>query len=308
MNVQPIISIVMVIFNMAREIKRTLHSLTSTYQVDVSGQDYEVVVVDNGSSTPLSVDYVKSFGSNFNYHYIEDALPSPAPAINFGVRQSRGRAVGIMIDGARILSPGIIKYALQAFRTFQNPVVATLGWHLGPDLQNHSVLDGYNQQVEDQLLASINWPKDGYRLFEISALASSSKEGWFMPQAESNCLFMLRETFDNMGGYEERFNTPGGGLVNLDMYTRACELPDAELVVILGEGNFHQIHGGIATNVSETMNRALWQEWQELYFKIRQKEYTVPLRRPDHFIGHMPQQALKWVLYSAEIAVENLTG
>ena len=35
MNIQPTISVVVVIFNMAREIKRTLYSLTSTYQVGV---------------------------------------------------------------------------------------------------------------------------------------------------------------------------------------------------------------------------------------------------------------------------------
>ncbi len=210
MNIQPTVSIIVVIFNMEREIKRTFYSLASTYQVGVRQQDYEVIVIDNDSSAPLSVEYIKSFGPNFSYHYLTDGSPSPAPAINFGVRQSRGTVVGIMIDGARILSPGIIKYALYAFKTFQNPVVATLGWHLGPDLQNRSILNGYTQDVEDQLLESIGWPTDGYRLFEISSLAGSSQRGWFMPTNESNCLFMLKETFDNMGGYEERFDMPGG--------------------------------------------------------------------------------------------------
>ena len=304
-SIQPIASIIIVIFNMEREAKRTLYSLTSEYQEGVSEQDYEVIVVDNGSTIPLSVDYIESFGPNFKYYYIENASPSPASAVNFGVRQSGGRIVGVMIDGARILSPGIMKYALHAIQTSQNPVVGTLGWHLGPDFQMRSVLSGYNQKVEDQLLERIDWPKDGYRLFEISSLAGSSENGWFMPVSESNCLFMLRETFDKLGGYDERFDMPGGGLVNLDMYTRACELPDSELIIILGEGNFHQIHGGVATNVAPQKNQTLWKEWEEQYFKIRGKRYTRPVKRLE-YIGHVPRQALKWILYSAETAIKEL--
>ena len=302
-GIQPIVSIVVVIFNMEREAKRTLYSLTSEYQEGVIEQDYEVIVVDNGSTVPLSVDDIESFGPNFKYYYIEDASPSPASAINYGVRQSGGRIVGTIIDGARILSPGLIKYALCAFKTFLNPILSTLGWHLGSDVQMRSIQNGYNQEVEDQLLKSIDWPKDGYRLFEISSLAGSSEAGWFMPIAESNCLFMLRETFDKLGGYDERFDSAGGGLVNLDFYSRVCELPDAELIIILGEGNFHQIHGGVATNVSEPKNQMLWKEWEAQYFKIRNKKYTVPVKRPE-YIGHVPRQALKWMLYSAEKAIE----
>jgi len=302
-KVQPTVSIIVVIFNMEREAKRTLYSLTSKYQEGVSEQDYEVIVVDNGSSVHHSDDYVEDFGPNFNYYYIDNASPSPASAVNFGVRQSSGRIVCIMIDGARILSPGIIKYALRAVQIYQNPIVSILGWHLGPDIQMRSVNNGYNQKVEDQLLESIDWLKDGYRLFEISSLAGSSEAGWFMPIAESNCLFMLRETFDKLNGYDERFDSAGGGLVNLDFYSRVCELPDAELIIILGEGNFHQIHWGVATNVSEQKNQLLWKEWEEQYFKIRNKRYTLPNKRPE-YIGHVPRQALKWIFYAAEKAIE----
>jgi glycosyltransferase involved in cell wall biosynthesis len=304
-SVQPIVSIVVVIFNMEREAKRTLYSLTSKYQEGISEQAYEVIVVDNGSSVQFSRDYFESLGSNFNYYYIKDASPSPASAVNFGVSQSRGRIVGLMIDGARILSPGVIKYALLAFQTFQNPIVGTLGWHLGSDLQNRSILNGYSQKTEDQLLESIDWANDGYRLFEIASLAGSSQNGWFLPINESNCLFMLRETFDKLNGYDERFDSAGGGLVNLDFYSRCCELLDSELIHILGEGNFHQIHGGVATNIPEQANRMKWKEWEEQYFKIWKKKYVPPVKRP-LYLGHVPHESLEWILYSAEKAIEKL--
>jgi hypothetical protein len=210
-----------------------------------------------------------------------------------------------MIDGARILSPGVLKYARLAGLAFTEPIIATLGWHLGPDVQMRSILDGYDRAVEDRLLASIDWPNDGYRLFDVSSFAGSSNMGWFLPIVESNCLFLYRHTFERLGGYDERFERPGGGLVNIDFYKRACELPGSTLVTIVGEGSFHQIHGGVATNVPEETNQRLWKEWEADYADIRGTRYERP-NRVSEYVGHVPPQALKWIAQSAAIALRSV--
>jgi glycosyltransferase involved in cell wall biosynthesis len=297
--------VIVVVFDMEREARRTLQSLAPTYQCEVREDDYEVIVVDNGSRRRLPEAYFHGLGKNVRYHYVENASPSPAAAVNWGVRQARGDLLGIAIDGARILSPGVIKYARLAAQAFAKPVIATLGWHLGPDVQMRSILAGYDRAVEDRLLASIDWPNDGYRLFEISSLAGSSNMGWFLPMRESNCLFLFRETFEALGGYDERFSRPGGGLVNLDLYRRACDLPGSALVTILGEGSFHQIHGGVATNVSEETNLRLWKEWEAEYVAIRKCRYEDPVRRAE-YIGHVPRQGLRWIAHSTEMARRRL--
>jgi cellulose synthase/poly-beta-1,6-N-acetylglucosamine synthase-like glycosyltransferase len=46
-------SVVVVAYNMAREMLRTLLSLSASYQRDIHADDYEVIVVDNGSTPPL---------------------------------------------------------------------------------------------------------------------------------------------------------------------------------------------------------------------------------------------------------------
>ena len=295
----PTISVVVILYNMDREGKRTLFSLSTNYQKGVSDQDYEVIVVDNGSKPPFPKEYLKDLKGNFRYYYIENASPSPAVAINYGVLQSRGKFVGIMIDGARILTPGIIHYALRAFAAFENPVVSILAWHLGWDIQANAILKGYNKKAEDSLLAKINWPEQGYRLFEISSLAGSNIDGWFMPKAESSCIFLSRENLDRLGGYDERFDKPGGGLLNLDMYRRACSLPDTDLVILLGEGSFHQLHGGAMTGKTGKEREQLFKEWSEQYRNIRGEPFKPPDRIP-HYIGHAPPQAIKFLLFSAE--------
>ncbi len=295
---RPKMSIILIVYNMEREAPRTLQSLSSSYQQNISSNDYEVIVVDNGSPKPLGKDIVTSMGKNFQYHYITDAHPSPAAAINFGVKQSKADIVCIMIDGARILTPGLLHHALLAFKAYEDPSVAALGWHIGPEAQQKSVLKGYSKEVEDQLLAGISWPDEGYRLFEISSLAGSSNDGCFCPIAESNTIFIKRDVFDEIGRYDTAFDIPGGGLINLDFYRRACERKDASVVILLGEGSFHQVHNGVSTNIPEEECSERFQEWAAQYLKIRGIAYDKPKYKAQ-YLGVIPPEAIKYVAWSA---------
>jgi len=283
----PLVSIIVVFYDMSREAPRTLHTLTPEYQ-GVSASHYEVIVIDNGSPTPLDAEFVCSMSCNFKYVYIEDAHPSPASALNKGAALAEGKILGLSIDGARMLSPGVLGYAIRAFKTFRNPIVTTLGFHLGPKIQIESILDGYNQTQEDSLLENVPWATNGYRLFEISSFAGSSRYGWFAPAAESNCLFLSSRLYDDLGGFDEAFDFPGGGLVNVDFYSRACRAPNTELVQLLGEGTFHQFHGGAMTGKTAEDASIEYLRLDTQYKKIRGHNFQMPLRR-SHFIGHFPK-------------------
>lgn len=284
-EVRPKLSIIVVIYNMKREAPRTLRSLSCGYQKNVTPEDYEVIVVDNGSKPEEAInnEIVTSFGPNFVYCSLgADAQPSPAYAVNAGVSHSRGEFVAVMIDGARLASPGLVHSACVAAKTYKRSVIATLSWHLGPTSQQDSIKNGYNQEVEDSLLAKIDWPNgDAYRLFEISALGHSARDGIFHTPGESNFLVMSRLLFDELQGYDENFNLPGGGLVNQDMFARACSLSDTEVIVLLGEGTFHQLHGGISTNDTDVKNYCILStSWHEQYHNLRGKPFAKSKRIP----------------------------
>ena len=295
MNFRPKLSIIVVIFNMQREALRTLYSLSTDYQIGVESKDYEVIVIENGSTAPLSKSQVLSLGNSFSYINLRDeSHPSPARALNKGINIAKGTNLAFIIDGARIVTPGIVRMALLGLNIYPRTIIATLSWHLGPDIQMRSIHHGYCKEIEDKLLNDIKWKKNGYNLYEISTLAASSSNGYFSPISESNVLFMPKKLALELKGFDERFDMPGGGLLNLDFYYRSCSLPDTELVILLGEGSFHQVHGGIASN---SLNNEYIRMAFNQYFFIHNRKYLVPNKDPI-YIGMIPEQSLKFFALS----------
>ena len=290
---RPRVSVVVVAYNIPRELPRTLLSLSSRFQHHINANEYEVIVVDNGSPLPIRLEAISGLDGNYHLIRIEQAPSSPAAAANIGLAHAQGEVVGVMVDGARIATPGLLHFARHGAHLFEASIVACLGWHLGHDFQRWAIQARYDQAREDALLASIDWPNEGYRVFEISTMDESSVDGWLAPIAESNALFMRQATWKRVGGLDERFNAPGGGLVNLDVFRRAAELPDSELVILLGEATFHQLHGGVATNAPPGKSHDNWTRWTEQYQEIRRRPYEVPrFRNPPTYIGTLPQPAL----------------
>ncbi|WPP05430.1 glycosyltransferase family A protein [Methylocella tundrae] len=273
----PALSIILIAHNMERELPRTLKSFSPPMQQGLSVDDYELIVVDNGSRRPFRQQELEPFAPNVRVLDAPDPTPSPVAAIHQGLVAAKGELIGVCIDGARMASPGLLVNALAASQLHPKPVIGTLAFHLGFKVQMESVLEGYSQEVEDTLLARCDWEKDGYRLFQISSFAGSSAEGWFELPAEANALFLKRSHWRDLnGGYDIRFRTPGGGLANLDLWHRLAEDATSGLIMLLGEATFHQVHGGVATNALESP----WAEFSREYRAIRGVEYKRPVRRP----------------------------
>lgn len=259
------LSIVVVVYDMAREAPRTITSFSRPYQRDVA-EPYEIVVVDNGSPAPFADGSAHDRETPVRVHHLDGpASASPAHALNLGVELAEGQLVCIVVDGARMASPGLVRQALLATRLQPEPFVVTLAWHLGPDEQPRAVPAGYDRDVEDGLLAGIAWPADGYRLFDVATPAPSSRRGYLLPLPESSAIVLSKRFFQRLGGFDERFDQPGGGLVASDFFRRAVLALDDDPIVLIGEGTFHQVHGPPA--------RRSYDELQAAYRQIRGHDF-----------------------------------
>lgn len=283
---RPDLSIVVVAYDMGRELPRTLRSLSRPYQRGVDDLDYEIVVVDNGSTEPvrlpLGTDPVAQLAR------LDPAPPSPARAANIGVQMARAGIVTLVLDGARMVTPGAVAASYTAALWRQRPAVTTPAWHLGEEHQSISIRHGYGPDAEDALLAGIDWPADGYRLFDIAAIAGSNPAGMLDAPNESCLLTVRRGLWDEIGGMDERFNLPGGGYVNLDLWSRLLDA-GADPVVLLGEGSFHQVHGGASTQPA--VDAA---PWLAQYERLRGRPYVRPEYEPT-YVGRIGANARRWL-------------
>ncbi len=299
----PKVSVIIISYNMSREIPRTVESFLPPYQQRLASEDVEILVMENGSTQPISNFTRDRWPSNVKYIEVPDAQSSPARALNLGANIARAPVVCPVIDGARMASPGLLATGLQALNMFERTFAASVGFHLGHKLQQQAIKEGYNRDLEDALLRDIRWPTDGYRLFEIAAPGGSSQYTWFGALAESNAPLLRKSLYEELGGYDEAFDLPGGGLVNLDFLSRALELDDLEYVLLLGEATFHQIHGGVTTSAdigkTDGSGSSIWDTYVRQYKDIRAKNYSKPIRKPILF-GKFPEKA-------ANIAQKGLT-
>jgi cephalosporin hydroxylase/GT2 family glycosyltransferase len=288
------LSVVVVFYNMRREAVRTLQSLARSYQRGVEDLDYEVLVIDNGSDPDqrLSREFVASFGSEFRLLELDgEPGASPTAALNAGIDEARGEALALMIDGAHVLTPGVLHFGMKALDAYAPALVATQQWFVGPGQQGDAQQAGYNQRVEDRLFEGIEWPVDGYRLFEIGHFIGD--RDWFDGIVESNCLFVPRKLLEQLGGFDESFSMPGGGYANLDFFERLALSPGIAAASILGEGTFHQFHGGITTNIAdEAARRQRVVSYREHFERLRGRP-LLGVDRPVHYIGAMATKAAR---------------
>ncbi len=246
---------------MPLQLERTLVSCSPEYQQADPGE-IEIIVVDNGSDVPLSIEDLQL--NNVSKVIRIDGKPSPVFGLNEGIKQAKFSNIAIMIDGAHMLSPGVFRNAKSIIQLMPRPVISIPQYIFGPTSQNlRTSKDAFGS--ESKHLKAIEWPSNGYRLFEYAIFPGENYLRDIYEAIESNCLITTKAILNDCGVLDERFDEPGGGLANLELYIRLCHDTRNEYVTTPGEGTFHQDHSGTTTSPTIAERQALVDKYFEQF-------------------------------------------
>lgn len=100
-------------------------------------------------------------------------------------------------------------------------------------------------------------------------------------------MFVPRRQLEQVGGFDESFSMAGGGFANLELYERLGSSPDVTVATIIGEGSFHQLHGGVTTNQPDAdERRARVFGYGEHFADLRGRRFRGP-GKPIHYVGRI---------------------
>lgn len=301
-NLNPRLSIIVIVFDMPHQAMNTVRSLSVRHQRNVREEDYEILVVENESARMLDADAVCALGSNVRYLRRNEQGVSPAPAINEGLSQVRAPVVGLLIDGARMVTPRVIEYALMAHAVAPDALTAVPGYFIGPCEHQFAAEHGYTETVEAELMARIRWQENPYRLFDVCTMSAANPRGVFVPFMECNCFFTSRLNFERVGGADERFDLPGGGALNMYLFRNIGLLPGcSHFFIFPGEGSFHQLHGGVTTSPVDERKAMLFRFRDQLQAISGPKHFRSVMREPI-LLGAVTSHARRFLHYSSERA------
>jgi O-antigen biosynthesis protein len=228
---QPLVSILIPNKDHADVLKRCLDSLAKS-----SYANYEVVIIENGSTQPETHRYYESLKAAPNIRIVEWTKPFNYAAVNnFAAQQARGELVLFLNNDIEAINPDwleeLVKLAIQ-------PGVGAVGaklYYADDTIQHAGIVVGMGGVAGH---GHLNYPRDaaghGQRLQytqNVSAVTGA-------------CLLMKKSVFDEIGGFDEGFVlafndvdlclqvlkhdyrvvwTPGAELYHLESKTRGPE-------------------------------------------------------------------------------------
>jgi glycosyltransferase involved in cell wall biosynthesis len=136
LDVFPIISVVIPTYNRADLLAAALQSLRGQ---DISREEFEVVVVDDGS-TDQTAEVCRTFGAEMQVRYVQLSHVGTSAAKNLGIFLSRG-VLTFLFDDDDVATPDLLRMHIQSHQQHPEEEVAILGYTTwAPGLEKSEVM------------------------------------------------------------------------------------------------------------------------------------------------------------------------
>ena len=195
-----------------------------------------------------------------------------------------------MIDGAHVLTPGVLHFGMLGLSTYAPAVVSDAAVVRRPRRAARGRGQGLRRGLRGPALRADRMA--GRRLPAVRHRALHRRPR-LVRRAVGEQLHLRAALAARPGRRDgpRASIAPGGGFANLDFFERMTTSPRINLVTILGEGSFHQVHGGTTTNAPESAERKeLLGSYGEQYAEIRGNVFKSPAKIV-HYVGALPDAA-----------------
>jgi len=186
---RPLVSIIIPTRDKKPLLETTLESIWARTDYD----NYELIVIDNGSTDADAVRYLASLRSRCQVH--DWRQPFNYSAINnYGVRHARGEQLLFLNNDVEVIHPGWLTALLEHA---QRPDVGAVGAKLlyaDGSIQHAGVVVGINRVAAN---AFRSWPGEAAGSLRLADLTRNCSA------VTGACLMVPRRVFDEVGGFDE---------------------------------------------------------------------------------------------------------
>lgn len=182
----------------------TIHSIVNDLETFLKPDDFEIIIVDNGSKNPDSWRFISERGMYFNrtVRVLHDPIMGNVTARNKGVKIAQGKYI-FFSDAHMSYRIGSFKAMIEAIDKHGGIVHPAVQWMGGYEPSEPSYQ--YTIKLGEKIWGTWN-----------RAMVSST-ESFYIPVCGHCCLGMRRDQFIDFGGYNDWFRCYGGGELYLDL-------------------------------------------------------------------------------------------
>lgn len=271
----PSVTIIIPTYNRGDLLADCVASLEAT-----SYANFDILIVDNGSTDPATLDYLRKTEGTPRLRVIR--IPqrpegfSYAALMNEAVGQASGEFVLLLNDDTTIISP---RWLSQMVGYGQMDDVGAVGARLyfaDGTIQHAGIVNGFNEGLVGHAFRGAKEGDWGYMGFIRCTREYSSVTG--------ACMLTPRALFQSMGGFDESqfavaYNDVDYGYRLVQRGLRCLYSPDAELFHLEGQTR------GYRDNPAEvTALRKTWGGWRDCFYNpnlsLASERFEVDARRP----------------------------
>jgi hypothetical protein len=179
-STDPHVSIVVVLRASTEHGDDSLHSLSAHHQRHVESEDYEIVIVEEGPLPAFGRERATAHGDNVRHFHAPEGA-----SLDFLLERTRASLVGFVGVGPHLVTPRLVEHLLHAKKVSECPAVFVPEYRIG----------GGEKETAAALLATVDWRRNGYALFDIGGFRDDAYGGFFGTTAATNTVFLSKEAW-----------------------------------------------------------------------------------------------------------------